>query len=224
MNSTIGIVVAMPTEADRLIEEMKKSECETSKFGIYDFYHGKLGRKEVVLGVCHPGKVNAAAVTTILITRFSCDEIINIGIAASGRTDKSFGLGDIVAINKIRQYDVDTSAVGDPKEFVSGCNLTAFYPMLNTTNQIAYDKKIPDLELATGDTFVDSEEVKQMIDSDVIDMEGGAVAQVCVSMHVPFLCFKCISDTGNANEYVADMIDCAHKIQSFLIANIDKMT
>ncbi|MDE5661997.1 MAG: 5'-methylthioadenosine/S-adenosylhomocysteine nucleosidase, partial [Muribaculaceae bacterium] len=64
--------------------------------------------------------------------------------------------------------------------------------------------------IASGDIFVDSPEVLAHIiglypDAKAVDMESGAIAQVCHIKSVPFVCVRVISDTpgdgGNAAAY-----------------------
>ena len=68
---------------------------------------------------------------------------------------------------------------------------------------------VPGLEtamegLATGDRFVADVASKEALDrafgAAACDMEGGAIAQVCVEMNTPYAAYRVISDTLRGNE------------------------
>lgn len=55
--------------------------------------------------------------------------------------------------------------------------------------------------IVTGDQFISSEEkrkwIEQTFHADCVEMEGAAVAQVCVINQVPFVIIRCLSDIAN---------------------------
>ena len=67
--------------------------------------------------------------------------------------------------------------------------------------------------IATGDQFITGTEKKDFLsesfDAAACDMEGGAIAQCCYEMGVPYAACRCISDTrlGDGREY----LDLCHK-------------
>ena len=58
--------------------------------------------------------------------------------------------------------------------------------------------------IATGDRFVADVASKESLDrafgAAACDMEGGAIAQVCVEMNTPYAAYRVISDTLRGNE------------------------
>ena len=71
-------------------------------------------------------------------------------------------------------------------------------------------------KLATGDRFNDSENdyklLTEVLNADIRDMEGGAIAQVCINSGVPCYAFKIISDVaGNGStteQYIKNLSVC----------------
>lgn len=217
----IGIIGSMKKEIEYLLNNLEQSCISPKKFGMYTFYSGKLSDVDVVICACYPGKVNAATVASIMITEYEINSIINIGISGTHCLNK-YPIGSILLGQSVKQYDVDTTAVGDPKNFISGCSKTIFYSELNMLDTLEQKYKLPLVSIATGDTFIDSDELRDIIDSDIIDMESGAIAQVCYCLnHTPFLIIKCISDSGNSEEYNKNKDQCCQKVQEFLIKSLE---
>ena len=97
----IGIIGAMEEEVAEIKEYMDVSDSKT----ILDctFYHGTIEGKEVVLLQGGIGKVNAAICTTLLLTNYDIDYVINVGSA--GGLCLSQNVGDVVISNEVCQYD-----------------------------------------------------------------------------------------------------------------------
>jgi adenosylhomocysteine nucleosidase len=60
--------------------------------------------------------------------------------------------------------------------------------------------------IATGDQFISSEKKRQWLETrwhaDCVEMEGAAVAQVCVLNAIPFVIIRSVSDLANENTRV----------------------
>ena len=78
--------------------------------------------------------------------------------------------------------------------------------------------------IATGDIFCTETYMKDKIrakfDADVVDMECGAIAQVCYLDNVPFIAVRSISDTPNGKN--AKTFDENLKLASKRCSNILK--
>lgn len=219
----IGIIGAMKDEVAILLDHLEESYDSPERHGLYEFHSGKLSGVDVVICNCYPGKVNAATVTTIMIQQYDVDLILNIGIARSIDSEH-FDIGDIVMCDIAKQYDVDTSAIGDSKEFISGCCKSVFHTDYNLLTTISDHHAINIASVATGDTFIDSEEIKLQIDARIIDMESGAIAQVCHSLgYIPFLIIKCISDNGDSKQYEENKEKCCKTLQNFVLDVIQEI-
>jgi len=71
-----------------------------------------------------------------------------------------------------------------------------------TVDGKSYVPKLHFGKVATGDQFIANEEKKAELakqGADVVEMEGGAVAQVAVRNKIPFLVLRAISDKAGAN-------------------------
>lgn len=154
---------------------------------------GTLFKKDVAVVVCGIGKVNAACGTQIAIDLLKADKIINLGVA--GGLNEKVKVGEIYEISRAVQYDFDlTQLNGTSIGTLDEC--TENYLPLNICG--VYEQK----SLATGDRFNDSKAdyklLTEVLKADVRDMEGGAVAQVCMHAKVPCFEYKIISDLAGS--------------------------
>ena len=123
------------------------------------------------------GKVNAAMSTQLFIDRYHPDWIVNAGAAGCFR---DLPIGTTVLADCFVQHDVDTTAMGDPIGMVS--TVEVFLTRGRRADWIA-------------ETFTPL----------LCEMEGGAIAQVCLRNGVRFTALKTVSDrlcqANNAEEY-----------------------
>ena len=182
--SLTGIIGAMDLEMEALINLLEEEECAT--ISNVTFHRGKLFGGDAVLAVCGVGKCFSAICAQTMILKYHPDRIINIGVA--GGIVEGLSVGDIVVANDVVQYDMDTSAVGDPVGLISGINIVKIpcSPKLSEgLFAAAKALQIPVLAgtVASGDTFVASREKKEHIaetfDTVACEMEGGGIAQAC---------------------------------------------
>ena len=205
----IGIIAAMQEE----MQEIKKIMLNIKSNKLYDleFFNGQIYDKKIILVEAGVGKVNAARVTQILIDKFEVDSIINVG--AAGALDDGLEIGDIVIGEKIVQHDFDITAFGHPKGFISNVGIELksdkklIEKMETTINRIMdIGSKIKVGTIASGDIFCTEikmkEKIREKFGADAVEMEGAAIAQVCVLCKVPFLIIRGISDTPNGKNNI----------------------
>ena len=195
----IGIIAAMPIEAEELIAHIEQPAAKT--ISGRTFTGGKIHGKDVVVCLCGIGKVNAAVCTEALILNYAPDIVINTGVG--GALDKTLRLTDVVCASYAVQHDMDTSALGDPVGFVSTVNRLEF-PLDEDINaglvQAMTDLGIRAIRapIATGDRFIYKPEDKQYIRDTfgcaVCEMEGCAIAQACLLNGTPCAILRSISD------------------------------
>ena len=198
----IGILCALDREIELLLKETERPVVHRQLYG-YDYVVGRLRGVDVVLCRCGVGKVNAAVCTQTMIMTWPVRLIVNSGVAGALREEMQ--VGDVCVATDLVQYDVDTSAVGDPVGFVSTVNQTYFRcaewavdGILRAAQSIdgvrAYTARI-----ATGDQFIDDQARKDRIvrlfDAFACEMEGCAIAQVCFISGVDCTVIRAISDT-----------------------------
>ena len=195
----IGIIGAVVEEAEAIKKEIKEIK-ETVISGI-SFFTGKFNDKDVVFVQSGIGKVNAAITATLLIEKFKVSEVIFSGVA--GSLDERLKVGDVVIGRDIVQHDVDATAFGykmgqipQMKEWAFESNKELVEKAENIND---FDHRIFFGRILTGDQFVSKKDVKIRLGKDFealcVDMESGAVAQVCTRLGVKFLIIRSISDS-----------------------------
>lgn len=184
----ILIVCAMESEANKIKETIEN--IEICKLAIEKYYYkGKINNKNVLLLVTGIGKVNASALTALVLEKEKVKSIVNIGYAGS---IKPFKVGDVVIIKDASYHDVDLTSInnlydygqipGMPNPFLSDFELF---------NKIKKELNFPGVSLFTGDKFITENlyDVKA-----AYDMEGAAVYQVAYIFKKPAIIIKVISD------------------------------
>lgn len=202
MKKTIGIIGAMEVEVEALKKQMRVDE--TTEIAGMNFLKGRLGETDIIIAQCGIGKVFAAACTQAMIMRFAPDYILNIGVCGALTGDVK--TGDIILGEKVVQYDMDTSAVGDPLGLISGINKIYFEcssELNSAIERIIAEKGISFKKgvVATGDRFINSSELVEhlRISFDAVggDMESGAIGHVCYINGVDFAILRAMSDSGD---------------------------
>ena len=202
-------VVAMEKEAAPILEVMRVRRF--LNFCGKRVLTGELYGVRCGVVVCGVGEVNAAMGAQIAIDELGAEVIINIGYA--GGLNGSLEVGKMYEISHAVQYDFDLTQLNgtkigtldECKENFLALDALSLYPL----------KK-----LATGDRFNDSAEDFKLLTelgADIRDMEGAAVAQVCMHAKVELRAYKVISDlagSGSTTEqYMKNLAVCADTIK-----------
>lgn len=199
----LGIIGAMSEELEILIKDMDIQDTQVK--AKMTFHKGTLANKEIVAVVCGIGKVNAAVCAQILASEYKVTSIINVGVA--GGIGKDIYPGDVVVANNLVQYDMDTTAFGDPigqiprlDTFDFKCNDTLVEIAEKACSE-ASDFKTFTGRIVSGDTFVASVDKIQYLEKEfsaiACEMEGASIAQVCYLNDIPFVVIRSISDNAN---------------------------
>lgn len=182
----------------------KVKNAVTSTFGGVEFVCGEIEDVMVVVAQCSPGKVNAALCTQAMIDKFNVDKIINVGVGCSLSGDVV--IKNIVVASDVCEYDIDITALDEPRGFINGLNLIKVPCDKELSDALARaaitcGERIHRGTIASGDTFIASKELKDCIHStfDALcgEMEGGAIGHTCYANNVPFAVIRSISDGGN---------------------------
>lgn len=199
----LGIISAMATESDLIAQAM--TDTEETAVSCLKMIKGRLSGREAVIITGAFGKVSAAIAAQMLVDRFNVDKIINIGVA--GGLHRDMRQCDFVVADNFVQHDVDTTAIGDPIAMISGLYTDYFRAdeQISKTLIEAVRKntgKEPFTgTFATGDQFVASKErsdfIRDTFGAIACEMEGGAIAQTCMMLGVPFAALRCISDNAD---------------------------
>lgn len=208
----IALQFAMPAELHALPGARDLAPMETIS-GV-PFFEVAPGIPACVGGV---SKVNAAMAAEILCLCFGVDMILNAGVAGCA-TD--LPTGSLVVASEFVQHDVDTTAVGDPIGLVSTVNQVAFptwepercVDILKSLGAYAVTGRV-----ATGDWFaVKGDRSRWIADTfhpTLVEMEGGAIAQVCLRNGVKFVALKSVSDHLFSDNQAEEYFDFGHALE-----------
>lgn len=229
----ILIIAAMSEE----YQELEKLMIEKHAGIIHGikYHQGILNEAKVILMLSGIGKVNAAASLVTVLNEFDIDYVINIGSAGGVVNEHHVKPLDIIVAKKVCYHDVDLTMANRPKGQLP--DLPLYFETSITKNMLELlDKEAINYHYATitsGDEFVGRvERVEQIVsefdDVCAIEMEAGAVAQICYQRKLPFIILRSISDvvgddTSNQlqfKEYIKKASLNSAKITQLLINTI----
>ncbi|MDP2450953.1 MAG: 5'-methylthioadenosine/adenosylhomocysteine nucleosidase [Polaromonas sp.] len=224
MNRT-AILSALPDEQQGLLELLQQAQ-KTSHAG-RDFWQGVLHGQPVVLALSKIGKVAAATTATALIERFGVQRMVFTGVA--GGLGAGVRVGDVVIATDFLQHDLDVSPLFPRYEVpfygkacfgsdtaltarlhAAACDALAAAETHRPARQFA-DARVHRGLLASGDRFVSGAAESSSLRATLagaghevlaVEMEGAAVAQVCLDYGVPFAAMRTISDRADDSAHV----------------------
>lgn len=195
-----GIIGAMPEELEALLSDLAEARAE--RVGPFTLHRGGLEGKPVLIAQCGVGKVNAAALTQLMLLE-GAGRIIFTGVA--GAVDSGLEVGDIVVSSDAVQHDVDVTALEYAPGKVPGeahswqADETLQKLALEAAREAGF--RAVRGRVVSGDQFIaDAARVRwlrETFDALCAEMEGAAVAQVCAKWGVPFVIIRSISDAAD---------------------------
>ncbi len=200
-----GILGAMEEEITEFLAHAEL--LERAEWRGFTFYTVKLEGHAVVLVKSGIGKVHAALVSQHLIDTYAPSALIFTGVA--GALNPAYEIGDVVISRDCIQHDVDGKALGfargnilftDMKVFAADLELSA-----DALSARADGHKIHSGRILTGDQFMTRDEINhhrylmEELHGDAVEMEGGAMAQVCAVNGIPFVVVRTISDRADGD-------------------------
>ena len=221
---TTAILSALPQEQAGLFAALQQPL--RLKHAGRHFTSGVLHGQPVVLALSGIGKVAAATTATALIERFGATRIVFTGVA--GGVGDGVNVGDVVVASSYVQHDMDASplfarwlvpgyasiCLPCEKHLSALLSIAASAYLQSLSGLFSTQTDAPRLHqglMASGDRFVNCPEVSQALrtplltaghDVLAVEMEGAAVAQVCVDYGVPFAAMRTISDRADATAHV----------------------
>ncbi len=217
---TIGIICAIPQELVHLGRALADGVVE-ERAGLR-FSRGTLEGREVVLVGAGIGKVNTAMTAALLADRFGADPIVFSGVA--GGLDPDLHIGDVVIAERTVQHDCGwiedgrlhvyqaghvpffnpTERLGweVPAELLArvrgrleGFSLPALSRRAGGEGAPA---RIVFGTILSGDQYIHCEATRERLHRELggqaVEMEGGALAQVCEAFGVGWLDIRALSD------------------------------
>jgi len=205
----IGIIGAMEEEVEGLRSLMKNPTIRT--IAHTELIEGTLDGKDVVLVKSGIGKVNAALSTTLLLSQYDIEKVINIGSA--GGADESMEVGTVVISDRVTHHDMDATAFGYvPGQVPQMPEAYEADEMLVTLAEKAVEElaKYPSAKglIASGDVFMsDATRVQEACalfpNMIAFEMEAAAVAQVCHQFDCPFVVIRALSDIAGKESSIS---------------------
>jgi len=220
----LGIVAALPQEIDQLIAQLRLDPgMRVVTLGRRDYYVGMLWQQPCVLTLARIGKVAAATTAAALIHEFQVGAMLFTGVA--GGLGAGLQVGDIVVADSLMQHDMDASPLFPrhqipllERDRFSTCpTLTqrlsqaarhfveTVLPELRAEHRWTLVQRQPQVHLgliASGDQFIADDAARFNVRAAAplalaVEMEGGAIAQVCYEYDVPFAVMRTISDSAD---------------------------
>lgn len=204
----IGIICAIEEEVQAMCSHLNiKNE---KKLWNTRLFEGCIEGKEVVIANSGVGKVNAAVTTSLLLSHYDVECIINVGVAGGLLPEQN--VNDVVIAKRVIQHDFDTSPVDGDEGigYVVSCDekLAKLFQTCIETSEI--HSWLGDI--ASGDAFITRDNhypriKKQFTTCICAEMEAGAISQTCERFNVPCLIIRTLSDVvpneGNAVDYLS---------------------
>lgn len=188
----IGAVIAMQSEADILLDEMKINSSLTVSGKTV--HVGTAYGKQLAVCVCGVGKVNAALGAQLLVSKFDADKLLNFGVA--GGLNAGTELCAVYQIGAAVQFDFDLTQLNGTKIGTLD-EYSENYLKLSTLN-LPFTLK----SLGTSDRFNDSPAdyklLTEELNADIRDMEGAAIVQAAHKAQLPVYSVKAISDVAGS--------------------------
>lgn len=184
----IGIIAALDREYDELRRLLGGKDW------------GSIAGNGIVLAHSGMGKVNAALKAAELINGYQLDALVNSGVA--GGLAPELKTLDVLAATEVVYHDVwcgEGNAYGQiqglPERFKCDSHL------------LEAARAVPGIKtglFTSGDFFISTKEEGDAILSHFpealcVDMESGAIAQVCAINRLPFLSLRVISDVAGSD-------------------------
>jgi adenosylhomocysteine nucleosidase len=217
---TVGLICAIPQE--RIDLRAALDHERPGEIGGFAFDRGRLDGHPVVLAEAGIGKVNTAAVATLLVARFGARALVFSGVA--GGLDPDLAIGDVVIARRAIQHDAGVIENARLHPYQAG-----HVPFFNPTRELGWAVEaallervrgqLADLELAplsvaaggrgrrpkvvygtilAGDQFIHCEATRERLHREfaaqAVAMEGAALAQVAERLGVPWLEIRALSD------------------------------
>lgn len=228
----VGIIGAMDDEIAMYVKHIQN--MKETKHKMLTFYSGILQGKEVVVVKSGVGKVFAAMICQYLIDKFRVDLVMFTGVG--GSLNKKLEIGDVVISEDSVHHDFNATALGFPRGNISYTNYRFFNAEkrlmeLALKAKLGHNKIIKG-RILTGDQFLTHKEKQEHqyltkeLAGDCVEMEGAAVAQVCVINEIPHLIVRTVSDKADGtavkdyNTFTPIVAHNSFKIVEFVLSRL----
>lgn len=205
----IGILVAMDSEMSLVFNRMEQERMKpvNDNFVGLQVFKGAIDDNVVFLCKSGIGKVNAAIAALTIIKEYSPDIIINVGVG--GSLDIALSASNIVIGSAVKYCDVwcgkpnnRGQVQGDPEWYPCleiDLRTKGIQNIVRKYSDSRHFYRIVSAPIVSGDWFMETvadrmKALRACGRAKAVDMESGAIAQVCCRYGVSFVPIKAISD------------------------------
>ena len=218
----VGILAPMNQELEAVLADFDAPRTE--RLINRTFHRGVLHGHEAVAVVAGIGKTAVATTTTLLVQHFGVRCVVLTG--AAGRVSDELSIGDVVVATHLVHHDLDVRPIF-PRYHVPTLG-TARLAADEALSSLAYeaaqrfiasqpgsDARVARGLVLSGDQFMDPTRIRDLRrrfpDGLAVEMEGAAVAQVCIESATPYAVVRSISDDGTADAFERFLeSECGH--------------
>ena len=191
----IGIQSALESEIELIRKRMANIRVETA--GGTQFAVGAIGGGMVVAVAGGVGKVRAAACAQALVDVYRVESMIMCGVA--GCLNPTLKIGDIVISRRVVEYAGGLATSGtSPEESGLEADDALVQLAVEACNETVGENRFVTGTILSCDAPVLRRRTRRLLRNvyaaDCVEMEGIAVARVCVESDVPFVVVRAISD------------------------------
>ena len=208
----VGILAPMDQELEAVLADFEAPRTE--RLISRTFHCGTLHGHEAVAVVAGIGKTAVATTTTLLVQHFGVQCVVLTG--AAGRVSDELAIGDVVVATDLVHHDLDVRPIF-PRYHVptlgtdrlaadEALSLLAYESALRfVASQPGSDARVARGLVLSGDQFMGPAQLEDLRrrfpDALAVEMEGAAVAQVCIESGTPYAVVRSISDDGTADAF-----------------------
>ena len=216
----ILILSAMPEEIGPITAAVERPTTQGSAGR--EIVQGTISGRPVTVAFSRWGKVAAASTAAHLITSLRPSAVVFTGIAGALRSD--LRVGDVVFARELYQHDLDASPFFPPTHvpLLGRAGLPTDGPITAALRRSlieAHGESAPRTwweDIATGDQVIGDAARRDRVRAAVpqavcVEMEGAAVAQVCLELATPFACVRMISDHADESLSPTDVFALARR-------------
>lgn len=201
----LGILGAMDAEVSEFLAHAQP--LERIAWHGFVFHRVRFSGREAVIAKSGVGKVFCALVAQKLIDAFSPSALVFTGVA--GALNPDYAIGDVVVSRDCLQHDVDGRALGFPRGTLLYTDWRAF-PADAGLVRLALSARPAGHRLfagriLTGDQFMTRDAInhhrylREELQGDAVEMEGGALAQVAAVNRIPYVVVRTLSDRADGD-------------------------
>jgi adenosylhomocysteine nucleosidase len=201
----IGVIFATMAEAGPFLTISQAIQIDEKPFRVFQIPD----RPTLLVTVCGMGKVAAALACQAQIREFKVDEIVNAGACGALQSGPGFASGAL--------FCIATAVEGDHEEFGQ-----APLPIISD-GKIDWDQRAARLITCDRPVFDADQRLALSASSDLVDMEGAAIARTAALYQTPWTMIKGVTDTAGPQDRAtlnANLVSVSEKIGELLWARL----